>query len=140
MLHTCSKYAILTTMKRVFVFGNTDLPFDSLPLRILPALRDTLPEVSFEVLDPNEEWDMLRHPLIIDTVENIAEPQVIRGLAAFMAAPRVTCHDFDAYANLMFLKKLGKIDDATILGLPPHRDEREAVAWLEAAIQKELRN
>lgn len=138
-MHTAST-VYLIPMERIFVFGNTDLPFDSLPLRILPALRDTLPEVSFEVLDPNEEWDVSRHPLIIDTVANITKPQVIRGLAAFMAAPRMTCHDFDAYANLMFLKKLGKIDDATILGLPPEHDAHEAVAWLALALREELRN
>lgn len=124
----------------VFVFGNPDLPFDSLPLRLLPALREALPEVSFEVLDPNEEWDVPEHILIIDTVINLIEPQVILGLDAFMSAPRMTCHDFDAYANLMFMKKLGKIDDVTVLSLPPQYDEKDCVSWLVEQIDKELRN
>ncbi len=127
-------------MQRVFTFGNIDLPFDSLPLRILPALRTALPDISFETLDPNEEWNMPEHPLIIDTVVNLEHPQVIHGLSAFLAAPRMTCHDFDAYANLMFMKKLGKVRDATVLGLPPQYSEDEAVRWLTVTIKGELRN
>jgi hypothetical protein len=126
------------TQKSVFVFGNPDLPFDSLPLRLLPALREALPDVSFEVLDPNEEWDVPPHMLVVDTVVNLTEPQAIRGLDAFMSAPRMTCHDFDAYANLMFMKKLGKVHDVTVLGLPPRYDEKACISWLTEQIDKEL--
>ena len=78
------------------------------------------------------------HPIIIDTVVNLSEPQVIHGLTAFVAAPRMTCHDFDAYANLLFLKKLGKITDVTVFGVPPRYDETRLVAWLERELRNEL--
>ncbi len=107
----------------VFIFGNPDLPEDSLPLRLLPALRAAFPDVAFEVLDPNEEWEVPRHVVIIDTVVNLAEVAVFHDLSAFIAAPRVTCHDFDAYANLLLLKKLGKIEEVTIIGVPPTATE-----------------
>jgi hypothetical protein len=125
------------TPPRVFLFGNPELPFDSLPLRILPQLRLHLPTISFELLDPNEEWDIPSHMHIVDTVVNLREPAVIHGLDAFLSAPRMTCHDFDAYANLLFLKKLGKLTTITVFGVPPHAEEDAVLTWLTAHIPQE---
>lgn len=110
---------------RIFVFGNPDISMDSGPLRLLPHLRMTFPEVSFETLDPNEEWEVPRHMTIIDTVVGIDAVTVFQGLDHFMKAPRMTCHDFDAYANLLLLQKLGKIEDVTIIGVPPTLSEED---------------
>jgi len=114
----------------VFVFGNPDLEIDSLPVKLLPALRETYPEHTFTHLDPNEEWDVPPHMYVIDTVVGLDEPKVFTDLKAFMAAPRMTCHDFDAYANIMLMKKIGKIEEATIYGLPPGTKEQHALSWL----------
>jgi hypothetical protein len=107
-------------------------------VQLLAALREKFPTISFEILDPNEEWDVPEHMVVIDTVINLTDPQTIQGLDAFMSAPRMTCHDFDAYANLMFMKKLGKIRDVTILGLPPQYDKKACISWLTGQIDKEL--
>jgi len=101
-------------------------------------MRESFPKVSFEVLDPNEEWSVPEHMHIIDTVVNLSQPMVIRGLDAFMSAPRMTCHDFDAYANLLFLRKLGKINDVTVFGLPPQYNEHGCMQWLNEQLRKEL--
>ena len=119
---------------RIFVFGNPDIEMDSLPLKLLPRLRKALPDCSFTNLDPNEDWDVPRHMVIIDTVVGLEEPRVFEGLDHFMKAPHMTCHDFDAYANLQLLKKIGQIDDTTILGLPPGYDTEKAMAWLTTSI------
>jgi len=103
---------------RVFVFGNPDLEIDSLPVKLLPKLREKFPEITFTILDPNEEWDVERDMIIIDTVVGIEEVTVFESLEAFSKTPRVTCHDFDAYTNLQFLKKLGTIDSTYIIGIP----------------------
>lgn len=122
---------------RVFVFGNPDLPIDSLPLQLIPVLKESFPDISFETLDPNEEWDVPKHMLIIDTVVNLKQMCVFTDLKVFMAAPRMTCHDFDAYANIMLMKKIGKIADVTILGIPPgplastNVDELVSLLWKE---------
>ena len=110
---------------RIFVFGNPDISMDSGPLRLLPHLRATFPTVSFETLDPNEEWEVPRNMNIIDTVVGINAVTVFQGLDHFMKAPRMTCHDFDAYANLLLLRKLGKIEDVTIIGVPPTLPEED---------------
>ncbi len=115
---------------QVFVFGNPDLPADSLPLRLVPSLAAAFPQIEFATLDPNEDWDVPSHMHIIDTVAGLSEPAVFTDLGAFVAAPRLTCHDFDAYANLLLLKKLGKLTAVTIYGLPPEYDQNHAFVWL----------
>lgn len=125
---------------RVFVFGNPDIEIDSLPVRLLPRLKEQFPEWEFVMLDPNEDWNVPKHMVIVDTVVNIDEPRVFVGLEQFMRAPRLTCHDFDAYANLQLLKKLGHIDDTTILGLPPSYNPDAAQQWLIHELSKLLKD
>ena len=104
---------------KVFVFGNADLDFDSLPLRLLPELKKQLPEIDFEIKDPNEDWGVADDELtIIDTVLGIDKPKIFESLENFSAPPRVSAHDFDAYTNLKYLQKLGKIKKIQITELP----------------------
>jgi len=111
----------------VYIFGNPDLPEDSLPLRILPRLKEEFPGIDFQVKDPNEEWDDAPQNLvIIDTVQGISEPKVFTSLDVFSAAPRLSLHDFDALANLRLLQKLGKLKKVTVLALPPTLQEADA--------------
>ena len=119
---------------QIFVFGNPDIAMDALPIQLLPVLRNALPDFTFMTLDPNEEWDVPRQMVIVDTGVGLEEPRVFEGLNHFMKAPRMTCHDFDAYANLLLLKKLEKIDDTVILGLPPGYEADKAVEWLTISI------
>jgi hypothetical protein len=107
----------------VYIFGNPDLAMDALPLRLVPALQQEFPALSFVTLDPNEDWEIPPHMVIIDTVVGIAEVTVFHDLSIFEKAPRMTCHDFDAYANLLLLKKLGKIEGVTIVGVPAGANE-----------------
>ena len=122
---------------QLYVFGNPMLPEDAGPLALLPVLRAALPEATFTALDPNEEWNVPTHMHVIDTVVNLRTPRVFHDLDSFMAAPRMTCHDFDAYANLSLMHKLGKLTGATIYGLPPHPQEEQTISWLTQAILKE---
>jgi len=125
---------------RVFVFGNEDIALDALPLRLVPYLRTRFPHVSFEVLDPNEEWDAPSSLIILDTVVNLVTPTMFEDLSPFTAAPRVTCHDFDAYTNLLLLMKLGVVHQVTLLGLPPSLPEHIARAWIERMLPPLLTN
>lgn len=111
---------------KVFVFGNPDLGMDSIPLRILPRLRERFPVVDFLVLDPNEEWDPPDPLLVLDTVLGVPEVTVFRGIASFSAVPTVSLHDFDALTNLRYLAKLGKLGEVTVIGVPPEYSEDAA--------------
>jgi hypothetical protein len=120
--------------KTVFVFGNEALDKDSLPLKILPKLRRALPDIEFETKDPNEEWDAPEELTVIDTVIGPKKVTVFSDLEGFTAAPRFSMHDFDALANLRYLKKLGKLKKITVIGIPPDMSEGEAIEAIKKAI------
>jgi hypothetical protein len=88
----------------IYVFGNNDLPEDSLKIKYLKPNEDA-------VFDS-------RHPVILDTVEGIKEITVFKDLEKIIPPQTVTAHDFDLGLQLKYLKKLGKIDGATIIGVP----------------------
>jgi hypothetical protein len=120
----------------IFIFGNPDLEADSLPLRVLPALKKHFPEIDFMVLDPNEEWKIPDEMVMIDTVVGIKELTIFNDLKHFIEAPRVSVHDFDAFFNLIYLQKLGKLKKIKIFGLPPDMTEATAEEVLTNAIKK----
>ncbi len=105
-------------MNTVFVFGNPDLAMDALPLSLVEELHRVRPDLSFVVKDPNEDWNIPRTLLVIDTVVGIDRVTIFHGLKDFVAAPQVSVHDFDAYANMRLLEKLGKLDEVMIIGVP----------------------
>ncbi len=120
----------------IYVFGNPDLEIDSLPLRILPNLQSCFPEIAFIVLDPNEEWTIPEEMVMIDTVVGIKKLTVFNDLKHFIEAPRVSVHDFDAFFNLIYLQKLGKLKKIKIFGLPTETKEDEALESLTKELKR----
>lgn len=115
-------------MNIVYIFGNEDVEIDSLPIRILPKLKEKFPSIRFEIKDPNEEWENIGQELIIiDTAVGINEIAIFDDLTKFAKAPSVGMHDFDALTNLRYLQKLGKIKKIKIIGIPPEIKESEAI-------------
>mgnify|MGYP001591749371 CR=1 FL=1 len=112
---------------KIYIFGNKDLEFDSLPLRILPELKRRFPQIEFEIKDPNEELDIPEELIIIDTVSGIDSVKVFSDLKNFAAHPNVSLHDFDLYSNLRYLGKLGKLKEIKIIGVPPTISEKKIV-------------
>jgi hypothetical protein len=120
----------------IFIFGNPELAMDSLPLKILPELQKAFPAISFEVKDPNEEWDVPEELTVIDTVIGPKEVTIFDDLDAFAGAPQMTMHDFDALANLKYLKKLGKLTKIRIIGVPPEMGGKEALESVRNILRK----
>ena len=114
-------------IKKIFVFGNVDLPEDSLPLKILPELQKRFPEIQFEIKDPNEEWETEEEIIVLDTAVGIKEITVFDNLEKFSKVPRVGMHDFDALTNLRYLWKLGKIKKIKIIGVPQNFEGSRAI-------------
>ena len=111
----------------IYVFGNPEIENDSLPLKILPELQKNFPEIKFEIKDPNEEWETPEELTIIDTVLGIEEVKIFEDLKNFSKAPNVSLHDFDAYSNLKYLEKLGRLKKIKIIGIPPIISQEKAV-------------
>jgi len=122
--------AIMQT-KTIFIFGNPELEMDSLPLKILPELQSAFPSIHFEIKDPNEEWDVPEKLTIIDTVIGIKKVTVFDNLDSFDISPHLTMHDFDALANLKYLKKLGKLKKIKIVGVPSDMSEKKAIGGIK---------
>ena len=120
----------------IFVFGNADLDMDSIPLKILPQLQAKFPKINFIVKDPNEEWDIPEDFIIIDTVVGIKEITVFKDIDKFVSAPSISMHDFDAFANIKLLKKLGKINKIMIIGIPVEIDHNLAIKEITSIIEK----
>jgi len=124
-------------LSKIYVLGNPLVEEDSLPLRLLPKLRKRFQQVDFVELDPTEtlpEGDLV----IIDTVINADKIVILRGIDSLSSQPNYSLHDLDLAMNLKLMKKLGKINNVTIIGLPPNLEEKRALKELEKAIPSAL--
>jgi len=121
--------------KTIFIFGNQELDIDSLPLKILPGLRQLFLSINFEAKDSNEEWSVPEKMIVIDTVVGLKKVTIFEDFDSFDSAPRLTMHDFDALANLRYLKKLGKLKEIMIIGVPPNMSENEAIESISKIIK-----
>jgi hypothetical protein len=104
---------------KVYVFGNPDVNIDSVAIKAASCLKNKIPQVNFVFVTPNTDLSFSgSHPVILDTVSGIKKVTVINDLDSFVLPPRSTVHDFDLGFQLKYLKKLGKLNKITIIGLP----------------------
>lgn len=108
---------------QVWVFGNADLKGDSVPLKLLPELKKRFPALEFVVKDPNENWEMPKKLIVIDTIAGIKDVTIFTSLGDFVRTPRVTMHDFDLGMKLAWLAKLKKLPPFVIIGVPAEVSE-----------------
>ncbi len=111
--------------KEVWIFGNPDYEPDALPLKILPALQQQLPDLEFMIKDPNEDWDLPERLIILDTVQGIDHVTKFESLEKFSGGSRTTMHDFDLGMKLQWLAKLKKLPPFVIIGIPMGANETE---------------
>lgn len=121
---------------KVLVFGNLLVKEDSLPLRLMPELQKTFPDIEFKELDAVEDLQNEgRHLLIIDSVKGIKEPCLL-DLSSIKLDRIYSMHDFDLGYNLVLLKKLNLIDDAKIIGVPMNIGEKKALSQIQLILRK----
>lgn len=104
----------------IFILGNPIVVKDSLPLTFLPRLKKEFPKIAFVHLDPTEEFTIEKGGTlcIIDSVEGIKNVTQFQGLSDFEKSPRFSVHDYDLLLDLSLQKKLGKIRNFIIIGIP----------------------
>ena len=107
---------------KVYVFGNKDLGLDNKALAAQKKLGAIFPQIEFIEVEPNADlpFEPDEHVYIMDTVEGIGEPELIEDsdLDKLINTNSVSVHDFDLGFQLKYLKKLGKLGNVTIIGLP----------------------
>jgi hypothetical protein len=125
---------------KVYIAGNPLVKDDNVPLKLLPILLRVFPRVIFEEADPNENFIPEKGSIIIDTVEGIARPQLFDSIDNFVRTRSVSAHDYDLGFHLLLLRKLHKISDVRIIGVPKGTEAEECapgvIALLRGTIKK----
>jgi Ni,Fe-hydrogenase maturation factor len=107
---------------KVFIFGNPIVADDNSAFKVAEYLKNKIPEVDFAIINPNEDIPFadLRHPVLIDAIENIKKVTILNEEDIDKISPMksVSVHDWDLGFQLKYLKKLGKLNKITIIGLP----------------------
>ena len=107
---------------KVYVFGNIDVPEDNLAILAAKTLKKKLPGINFIFVSPNQDVPFVdeKKVIILDSVQGIDQVELIAGsdLEKLLSSPRGSVHDFDLGFQLKYLKKLGKIGEVYIIGLP----------------------
>jgi len=100
-----------------------------LPLVILPTLRVCRPQINFIVVDPNENFppENEKDLIILDAVKGISSTALLdfSDLAQVEKSP-VSPHDYDLLLHLLLLKKMGKVNKVTIIGIPQDSIDKKA--------------
>src|SRR5215218_9007411 len=107
---------------KVYVFGNKDVGEDKKAIEVAERLEDAIEGVSFIFVGPNEDAPFVgeRHAVILDTVRGIRDVALVEGdeIDTLVLSPRGSVHDFDLAFQLRYLKKLGKLGEVTVIGIP----------------------
>jgi Ni,Fe-hydrogenase maturation factor len=107
---------------KIYVFGNAYVVEDTRAVEVARELEDTVEGISFVFVNPNEDLPFVdeRHVVILDTVQGIHEVTLLEGamIDGLILSPRGSVHDFDLAFQLRYLKKLNKLGEVTIIGVP----------------------
>ena len=106
----------------VYVFGNKYVAEDKGAIEVAGELEGTIEGISFVFVNPNEDAPFVneRHVVILDTVQGLKDVALVEGdqINRLTLSPRGSVHDFDLTFQLRYLKKLGKLGDVTLIGIP----------------------
>lgn len=113
---------------KIFVFGNQKVKTDSVPLKILPKLKEQFPQIKFIVKDPTEvinhqedEW------WILDTVQGVNNVTIIDDPSVFANQSSLSVHDYDLTFEIKLLLKLGKLKKIKIVAIPHFMQKDQAL-------------
>jgi len=106
----------------IYVFGNEQVAEDKRAIEVARDLEGAIEDISFVFVAPNEDVPFVDEPhvVILDTVQGIEDVALIEGdrIGELILSPRGSVHDFDLAFQLRYLKKLGKLGEVTIVGIP----------------------
>ncbi|HSK98701.1 MAG TPA: hypothetical protein VK869_00030 [Rubrobacteraceae bacterium] len=107
---------------KVYVFGSEYVAEDRRAIEVARELEDTVAGVSFVFVRPNEDLPFVneRRVVVLDTVQGIQDVTVIEGdgIDGLTLSPRGSVHDFDLAFQLRYLKKLNRLGEVVIVGIP----------------------
>ena len=129
---------------KVYVFGNPDVRGDNIGFNVAKKLKNKIKGLEFVEIKPNEDlpFENKDKVILMDAVEGINEVTVIneKNLEKFVVAKSVSVHDWDLGFQLKYLKKLGKLNKVTIIGLPKEKkvDYLRVQSILRKLVEQEM--
>lgn len=133
---------------KILIFGNPLLKQDSLPIKLLPKLKQKFPNIKFKEIDPTENLEPFLNTdtpntehqtpgdlVAIDTIKGINKVTTINDIEQLHTNKIYSMHDFDLALNLKLLKKLNKIKSVKIIGIPMNITENEAINQISKILQ-----
>jgi Ni,Fe-hydrogenase maturation factor len=106
----------------IYVFGNEYVAEDKRAIEVARELEGTIEGISFVFVNPNEDVPFVneRHVVILDTVQGLQDVVLVEGggIDGLILSPRGSVHDFDLAFQLRYLKKLNKLGEVIIIGIP----------------------
>jgi Ni,Fe-hydrogenase maturation factor len=106
----------------VYVFGNEYVAEDKRAIEVAREVEGTIEGISFVFVNPNEDAPFVneRHVVILDTVQDLRDVALVEGDAidGLSLSLRGSVHDFDLAFQLRYLKKLNRLGEVTIIGIP----------------------
>lgn len=120
---------------RILVFGNALVEEDSLPLRLLPALRARFPGVEFREFDAAENLEAEGPDLLIlDAAKGPDRVVLLEGAGSVETGKIYSMHDFDLALTLKLLGKMKLIRSVRIIAVPVGYPEEKALEEASALI------
>jgi Ni,Fe-hydrogenase maturation factor len=107
---------------KIYVFGNAYVAGDRRAVQLARELEGDIEGISFVFVNPNEDLPFVdeRHVVILDTVQGIKEVTLLEGdiIDRLILGPFGSVHDFDLAYQLRYLKKLNRLGEVSLIGIP----------------------
>ena len=113
---------------RILVFGNPLLKEDSLPLKLLPALRKEFPAVEFDEADP-ADIDMEKGRIVVvDTAKGIDRVMLVEDANKLQDYKLLSAHGLGLAEMLALMKAAGRQVQVKIICVPQGMPQQKALA------------
>ena len=101
---------------QIYVFGNQDSKLDNRVFEIIKKYSD----INFKIIDPNGDLPTDSPTIIMDTVFGLDQVTLLteKDLDKLIPSPRTSAHDYDLGFQLKYLRKIGKLNKVSIIGIP----------------------
>lgn len=123
--------------EHIIIVGNPLVELDRIQFRVAQQLKKTFPTLEFSYWDPTDELPtpVSKQLIIFDSVVGLTKTTVFKSLESFVLSPRSTVHDYDIPVELGLQKKLGKLHEFTIVGIPSDGDVQTIVTEIQAMFE-----
>lgn len=115
----------------IYVFGNPDVPEDNSIYPVVEKLKNDFKDIQFIDIKPNEDLPFIdeKNVILLDTIQGIDEVTILteNDLDKLIVNRSTTAHDYDLGFQLKYLKKLGKLQKITIIGIPNGKSDYQTI-------------